>query len=87
MSAAGYSGTPLVKKLGLRDGQAALLVAVPAQLRDIAGFPGFILRDTAADGAASRRYDYIHVFETERAMRSPIAGSRETTRAAVPLRR
>ncbi|NRP70338.1 hypothetical protein ILFOPFJJ_01217 [Ensifer psoraleae] len=71
MSSAGYSGTPLAKKLGLRDGQAALLLAVPAELPEIAAFPGLALVETSLmdlsiDRVASRRYDYIHVFETER---------------------
>ncbi|MCA1442925.1 hypothetical protein I6F07_22410 [Ensifer sp. IC4062] len=66
MSDAGYSGTPLIKKLGLRDGQAALLLAVPANLPEIAAFPGFVLADTSIGGTVSRCYDYIHTFETDR---------------------
>ncbi|NRP19942.1 hypothetical protein LPJGGPFB_03201 [Ensifer adhaerens] len=67
MGDSGYSGTPLVRKLGLRDGQSALLLCVPDNLNDIAGFPGFAICDTAIDGPALRRYDYIHVFAVERA--------------------
>ncbi|WP_331371759.1 hypothetical protein [Sinorhizobium chiapasense] len=66
MSDTGYSGTPLTKKLGLCDGQAALLLAVPADLPEIAAFPGFALIDTSIGRITSRRYDYIHVFETDR---------------------
>ncbi|MBP1883463.1 hypothetical protein [Sinorhizobium mexicanum] len=66
MSDTGYSGTPLTKKLGLRDGQAALLLAVPARLSEIAGFPGFARTDTSIGRIASRCYDYIHVFEADR---------------------
>ncbi|MDK1374982.1 MULTISPECIES: hypothetical protein [unclassified Sinorhizobium] len=74
MSATGYSGTPLTKKLGLRDGQAALLLAVPVELSEIAGFPGFALIDTSIGRIASRHYDYIHVFETDR---TALAGQAE----------
>lgn len=66
MSDTGYSGTPLTRKLGLSDGQAALLLAVPANLSEIAAFPGFALVDTSIGPIASRRYDYIHIFETDR---------------------
>ncbi|WEX79218.1 hypothetical protein PYH37_004798 [Sinorhizobium numidicum] len=72
-SAAGYSGTPLAKKLGLRDGQVALLLGVPADLPEISGFGSFAHVATSLEGAAARRYDYIHVFETERAVLEPLA--------------
>ncbi|OCP38998.1 hypothetical protein [Ensifer sp. LC163] len=67
MGESGYSGTPLVRKLGLRDGQSALLLGVPGDLTDITGFPGFASCETSADGPASRRHDYIHVFAIARA--------------------
>ena len=38
---AGYSGTPLPKKLGLKAGQTALLINVPGRLSEIGGFDGF----------------------------------------------
>lgn len=66
MSLAGYSGTPLVKKLGLRDGQVALLLGLPAGLTEISAFPGFAEVVTSIEAAVSRGCDYIHVFETER---------------------
>lgn len=63
---AGYSGTPLAKKLGLSDRQVSLLLGVPADLPEISAFPGFAQVATSVEGVASRRYDYIHAFETER---------------------
>ncbi|WP_164924655.1 hypothetical protein [Sinorhizobium fredii] len=66
MNLAGYSGTALGKKLGLRDGQAALLLDVPAHLQEIAAYPGFAQVARSIEGTASRRFDYIHCFETER---------------------
>lgn len=68
VSLAGYSGTPLVKKLGLSDGQAALLLGIPAGLWEISDFPGFAHLAIEVEGAASRRYDYIHAFETDMAV-------------------
>ncbi|WP_457585548.1 hypothetical protein [Ensifer canadensis] len=67
MVESGYSGTPLVRKLGLRDGQSALLLGVPGDLTEIAGFAGFATCETSIDGLASRRHDYIHAFAVERA--------------------
>ncbi|AUX77105.1 hypothetical protein [Sinorhizobium fredii] len=67
MHAAGYSGTPLQKKLGLRGGQAALLLYVPEHLQEIAAFPGFAHLVTSIEGTVSRRFDYIHSFDTKRA--------------------
>jgi len=55
---AGYSGTPLAKKLGLRDGARAHLVNVPASLTEL--FAHLDRRRTLAGPL-----DYIHVFETD----------------------
>jgi len=62
---AGYSGTPLVKKLGLKDGMRALLIGVPDELPDISGFPGFAGVEHQVP-ASGRVFDYAHVFETDR---------------------
>lgn len=66
MSDAGYSGTPLGPKLGLKDGQRALLLRVPAGLDAISGFSGFRASETEIGTVAARDIDYAHVFETER---------------------
>lgn len=70
---AGYSGTPLAKKLGLADGQAALLLGVPVDLAEISAFPGFAEVATSVEGIALRRYAYIHAFETQRAVLEALA--------------
>jgi hypothetical protein len=62
---AGYSGTPLAKKLGLRDGMRAHLVKVPEALE-----PLFADLDVKKKLAAP--LDYIHVFETDRARLSAL---------------
>ena len=61
---AGYSGTPLIRKLGFRPGQRALLCGVPEELSEITGFADFAVRHTHRDGAAL--YDLVMIFETER---------------------
>lgn len=63
---AGYSGTPLVNKLGLRDGLRALLIGVPDVLPGISGFPGFTGVERAIQALPERAFDYAHVFETDR---------------------
>ena len=69
--AAGYSGTPLPQKLGLRDGQRVLFIDLPrdlAHLRKACDFheaaeAGW---DTWQDGEPN--YDLIHGFTTSRAV-------------------
>lgn len=68
MSGVGYSGTPLARKLGLKDGQAALLLGVPPEIGDIAAFSGFLSCETSIRPTAGRCYDYVHVFETQRSV-------------------
>ena len=61
--AAGYSGTPLPKKLGLKDGQVAVFIDLPddlSWLRDAAAFS--VVADSLGAGAAP---DFVHVFATE----------------------
>jgi hypothetical protein len=71
---AGYSGTPLARKLGLKPGQAALLVNVPDGLGEIGGFAGFVSVARALPAVPQRDFDYIHVFETQRAALEAMAG-------------
>ena len=77
--AAGYSGTPLAQKLGLKDGQRVLFVNLPQSLYDLRVSRHFIEMAQAGwqsftDGDPG--YDVIHGFTTERA---------ELERAAKPL--
>ena len=63
---AGYSPNPLVKKLGYKEGSAALLMAVPSSIVEITLFPHF--SSVAYEPAAGpRQMDVIHWFETSRA--------------------
>ena len=60
--AAGYSATPLAKKLGLKPGQTAWFSAMPASVRAKIGETGVVERAAPID-----RLDAAHVFVTERA--------------------
>ena len=73
---AGYSGTPLAQKLGLRDGQRALFIDLPASLAELATARAFAESrritldqlDTAQPG-----YDVIHIFTSARAVLEALA--------------
>jgi hypothetical protein len=67
---AGYSPNPLVKKLGYKDVQTALLIGVPANLTEISKFLGFAdvtILDAPQVAPGERSLDLIHWFETSRA--------------------
>jgi hypothetical protein len=70
MSAPGYSGTPLPQKLGLRDGQRVLFIALPPELDALRTSRNFVEMveagwATFTDGEPG--YDLIHAFTTQRA--------------------
>jgi hypothetical protein len=69
MPEAGYSGTPLLKKLGVKDGMKALLIGVPDEIEQLARFNGWSrAKRTAKAGAVSGGpFDYIHIFTAKRA--------------------
>jgi len=61
---AGYSGTPLVKKLGLKPGCRALVLNVPANYAETLGeLPPGVTLESAIDG----QFDFIQFFATRRA--------------------
>lgn len=68
---AGYSGTPLLKKLGFKPGQRGLLIGVPESLRRDLDYPDFAW-SRMADGIAAMPddpppLDVIHYFTRDRA--------------------
>ena len=73
---AGYSGTPLAQKLGLKDGSRALFIDLPADLAGLATSRDFVEAtrigidqiDTARPG-----YDFIHLFTTARSVLETLA--------------
>jgi hypothetical protein len=62
---AGYSGSPLLQKLGVKEGTVALLLSVPPEQGEILGYPGFAQVETALSPGAGRWFDYVHVFERD----------------------
>ncbi len=63
---AGYSGTPLAKKLGLKSGYHTLMIGAPDAVIVIAKAQKLASLSVIASPAAARRreleFDYIHVF-------------------------
>ena len=59
---AGYSGTPLAKKLSLKDGLSAWFHAMPESVRDEIGEISLNARDAPEAGLQA-----AHIFTTERA--------------------
>ena len=61
---AGYSGTPLPKKLGLKDGQAVAFVGLPDDLQELETSRKFASVSRAEDWSdiAGDGFDYLHLF-------------------------
>ncbi|RRI02662.1 DUF3052 family protein [Mesorhizobium tamadayense] len=70
LAAAGYSGTPLPAKLGLKDGMVAAFIALPAELDELAGAVAFAGVDRLPEWSAisgTQKYDAVHAFTRQRA--------------------
>lgn len=72
---AGYSGTPLAQKLGLKDGQRVLFIDLPDSLAELAVSRQFVeagrvSADQLRDGTG---YDVIHLFTSARAVLEALA--------------
>jgi hypothetical protein len=67
-AAAGYSGTPLPQKLGLKDGQRALFLGLPDDLAELKTARTFAeLRDTSWDvWRGTTGWDFVHGFTASR---------------------
>ncbi|PKR89644.1 DUF3052 domain-containing protein [Pleomorphomonas diazotrophica] len=67
--AAGYSGTPLPRKLGLKDGQRVAFIGLPPELAWLASAAAFseVAVEPGIDGFGPMRpLDVIHLFTTRR---------------------
>ena len=67
---AGYSGTPLAKKLGIKEGHVVLALGAPADYEELLeGLPDDVSIEKAGSAGEGddRRYDVIHAFSKERA--------------------
>lgn len=70
MAEAGYSGTPLPKKLGLKDGQVVGFYNLPETLKELKSAAAFAgVTDLNAEGIdlAREDYDVVHLFLVARA--------------------
>lgn len=70
-AAAGYSGTPLAQKLGLKDGQHVLFVDLPESLLGLLRERTFAdMRQVGAEdlGTVGGGFDYVHLFTRSRAV-------------------
>jgi hypothetical protein len=67
---AGYSGTPLAQKLGLRDGQRVLFVDLPEELDALKNSRHFaeVRKARWADWRGSSRWDFVQGFTASRAV-------------------
>jgi hypothetical protein len=63
--AAGYSGTSLPKKLGLKDGQTVAFLGLPAELDDLRSAALFETEQDTAE--AGDDLDFVHYFTKVRA--------------------
>jgi len=60
---AGYSGTPLVKKLGIKEGFGCAIIKSPAGFTELLGeLPAAVTISNSLKG----KYDYIHFFTDSR---------------------
>ncbi|MEI9416312.1 DUF3052 domain-containing protein [Mesorhizobium sp. Cs1321R2N1] len=70
-TAAGYSGTPLPAKLGLKDGMIAAFIALPSELESLTEAVDFTEVDRLAEwsgiSGATLKYDAVHAFTRQRA--------------------
>jgi hypothetical protein len=68
---AGYSGTPLPKKLGLKDGQITAFIALPPDLEPLTRAADFVqvlqAPSAASLAAAGPVFDLVHAFFTAEA--------------------
>ncbi|RWA60134.1 DUF3052 family protein [Mesorhizobium sp.] len=81
LAAAGYSGTPLPAKLGLKDGMVAAFIALPPELDDLAEAMDFAEVDRLPEWAAisgTGKYDAVHAFTRQRAEIEDRLGDIET---------
>jgi hypothetical protein len=72
LTAAGYSGTPLVKKLGIREGMRLVAPGAPRHYRTLLGS---LPRGVAFGAKLDDKADLIHVFVTKKSALSEVLAS------------
>jgi len=70
MPETGYSGTPLLKKLGVKNGISGLLIAVPENIKPLHGFQNWrrIKNGKTPRSISGGPYDYIHFFSADKSV-------------------
>ena len=70
MPEAGYSGTPLLKKLSVKDGLKGLLVAVPENITPLHEFQHWLCIKNVKTprGIGGGPYDYVHFFSADKSV-------------------
>lgn len=84
-AASGYSGTPLPKKLGLKDGDSVGFVGLPDSQKDLLTSRAFsyVEQSDKWDELSQVGYDFIHVFTKEAAtVRAALEGLRHKIKPA-----
>ncbi len=67
MATAGYSGTPLLKKLGVKEGQSGLLINVPGEIVELQEYSDWkqVKKAKTIRGCIGGPYDYVHFFTAD----------------------
>lgn len=70
LGAAGYSDTPLARKLGLKDGQRVLFIDLPQDLGELAEARDYaeMVRGSWGGLDGAEGFDLIHAFTASRAV-------------------
>jgi hypothetical protein len=80
--AVAYSARPLAEKLGFKAGMAAVFIALPEELDELASAVEFAAMDRLADWSSlaekPARYDTVHAFTMRRAEIEEHLGDAET---------
>ena len=74
MGQAGYSSTPLPRKLGLKDGQAVAFVGLPHELSDLADAQAFAFVETPSkcEDMTGTGLDFIQFFTSSATLLFPL---------------
>ena len=76
MAPAGYSGTPLVKKLGIKPGARVALLGAPRGFRsELKGLPNDVRLETTMDRATDLAIWFVHSTREVTGRMGPVAAS------------
>ena len=82
VKAAGYSGTPLAKKLGIKDGMRIAVLGAPGEYREWLELPAGVV----IQAKASAQSEFVHLFTSSAAeLRKHLAAWRKSLAADCPV--